>query len=264
MTVYVCGPEFESILCGVYDGWMSRKGHENVRLEIRGDYNEIELFCEYVEVERTEQKVRKVLSAVCSRLSQEIYRQIYTASLSQEPDRADRIYRFLVSAFKHGPKIVDMMQLPEVYEIFRICRNVTNESHQQLEFIRFSQIAGGVLASRIGPKNDVLPLLSPHFADRLPEENWIIYDENRRKASVHPAGKDWFLTDWFSDGEKERAGSDPENWQDWLLASGDEAVYENLWKTFFDAIAIRERKNPACQRGYLPMRFRPYMTEFQL
>ena len=44
MTVYVCGPEFESILCGVYDAWMSRKGHANVRLEIQGTNQDMELF----------------------------------------------------------------------------------------------------------------------------------------------------------------------------------------------------------------------------
>ena len=41
MTVYTCKDSFEGILTGVYDAWMSRKGHDNVRLELKGTYHEI-------------------------------------------------------------------------------------------------------------------------------------------------------------------------------------------------------------------------------
>ncbi len=36
MTVFVCGEEPEDVFCGIYDAWMSRLGHENVRLEPEG------------------------------------------------------------------------------------------------------------------------------------------------------------------------------------------------------------------------------------
>ena len=36
MTVYVCEDSFDGILCGVYDAWMSRKGHDQVCLELEG------------------------------------------------------------------------------------------------------------------------------------------------------------------------------------------------------------------------------------
>ena len=38
--------------------------------------------------------------------------------------------------------------------------------------------------------------------------------------------------------------------------------YEELWRTFCASIAISQRKNPLCQRTHLPLRYRPYMTEF--
>ena len=82
MTIYLCVPDFEGILCGVYDAWMSRKGHDNVRLELKGTYHELELFSEYVESESTHGKARKVINSVCGKLSQEVYKKIYVASLS--------------------------------------------------------------------------------------------------------------------------------------------------------------------------------------
>jgi probable DNA metabolism protein len=220
---------------------------------MKDEENDRELFCEYEEVEASQEKAEKVLSAVRGKLSEQVYHHIYVASLSEDPRRADRIYRFLVSAFHFGPRVCDMLQRPEVYEIFRLCRSVQNESHQLIEFLRFSQTGEAVLVSRIGPKNDVLTMLSPHFADRLPEENWIIYDEKRKKASVHPRGRSWFLMDAEENGSLCAT----------LRCRTDEAEYEELWKQFFNTVAIMERRNPSCQRTHLPLRFRPYMTEFQ-
>lgn len=257
MTVYVCDADFAGILCGVYDAWMSLKGHDCVRLKLRGIWEDMELFCEYVEVETTAEKTGKVIQAVCGKLSQEVYKKIYVASMSQDTDRADKIYRFLVQAFRRGPGILDQLQIPECCEIFNMCRNVYNENHLLVEFLRFSQTAGQILVARIGPKNDVLTLLAPHFADRLPGENWIIYDENREKAAVHPKGKEWILV---THPLREQDGCGI--WQLCLEQETDQQEYEDLWLTFFDTIAIRERKNPVCQRNHLPLRFRPYMTEF--
>ena len=64
-------------------------------------------------------------------------------------------------------------------------------------------------------------------------------------------GRKWLLAELSSD-EMER-----------LQREGTEENWAKLWKTFFTAIAIEERKNPNCQRNNLPLRFRDLMTEFQ-
>jgi len=82
-------------------------------------------------------------------------------------------------------------------------------------------------------------------------ENFIIYDENRRTAIIHRSGYPWVYTnaddfniDSFSEGTKE------------------EIEFSKLWKTFFDTIAIEERKNPRLQRNNIPLRYRGNMLEF--
>lgn len=255
MTVYLCQPYFESMLCAIYAAWDSGKGHENVRIELEGACRDLELFTQYVQVPFSEEKAGKVIRSISRKISAQAYRKVYVSSLSREDERADKIYRFLIRGFIHGAGVLDMIQLPEVYEIFQMCRNVENESHQMTEFIRFSQTGQGVLVSRIRPKNDVLPLLAPFFADRLPMENWMIYDEARGKAAVHPAGEAWLLL---------YGGSQPETWFDGQLDQAtDQAQYEALWKVFHETVAIEARRNSTCQRNHLPLRFRPYMTEFQ-
>jgi len=251
MTIFTCTDSFEGILCGVYDAWMSRLGHANVCLELSGTGN-IRMFAEYRQVEESSEKMEKVIDAILKKAGQEVYEEVYRASLSREEEKADRIYRFLIYALHYGRVILDQIQIPAVYEIFQMNRNVGNEAHHLIEFMRFSQTADGILFGTVGPKNDVIILLAPHFADRLSGENWIIYDELRKKAVVHRADGPWMMVDIPEDGWKER-----------MKDSCDQEEFEQLWKTFHTHIAIKERTNPVCQRGHLPLRYRPYMTEFQ-
>lgn len=250
MTVFICGEQVDDIWCGIYEAWMSRLGHANVRIEPDGLNRE--LFCDYRRVETDLKKAAKVTDSIRSRLSEDIYELVYKAALSQDADRADRIYRFLIYAFHIGPGIIDMLQHPAVFEIFRMNRNLGMEYNHMQGFTRFSQMEEGVLLGRIGPKNDLTVLLANHFADRLSGENWILYDCNRKKAAVHQAGEGWIMVQ-----------ADSAGWQKRLQKATDENEYEVLWKAFCESVAIKERSNPRCQMNMLPLRFRPYMTEFQ-
>ena len=250
-TVYLCEDSVEGILSGVYAAWMSRKGHANVKLGLMDAQDTMELFCQYAEVPADAVNAGKVVQAIREKISEEAYMAVYKAALSKEADRADRIYRFLIYGFHIGANIVHMIQIPEVYEIFRICRHMDNEIHLLTGFVRFVEMEGGLLVSRIGPKNDVLIFLAPHFSDRLSGENWVLYDENRKKAVLHPAFRPWFLVDLISS-----------EWENRLNKAEEEDEYEQLFKSFRKSISIRERTNPVCQSNHMPLRYRPYMPEF--
>ena len=250
-TVYYCENSVEGILSGVYTAWTSRKGHDNVKLKIMGTEDTMELFCQYEEVKIDSVKAGKVVKAMKENISKEAYSLVYKSALSKDPDRADKIYRFLIYGFHIGSSIIDMLQLPEVYEIFQMCRHIDNETHLLTGFVRFIEMEGELLVSRIGPKNDVVVLLAPHFADRLSGENWVIYDENRKKAVLHPANRPWYLLDLIS----------PE-WESKLKKASEEDEYEELFKCFRKSISIKERENPVCQQNHMPLRYRPYMPEF--
>lgn len=250
-TVFLCGEEFEDIMCGVYDAWTSRLGHDKVRLESRRTWQP-RLFVQYRQVDTDQEKAAKVVTAIRERISEEAYQMVYEASLSMREDRGDKIYRFLIPGFRYRAKVVDMLQVPAVFEVFEMCRHLKNEAHLLTGFVRFSQTEGEMLISFIGPKNDVLVLVARHFADRLSGENWIIYDEKRKKAAVHKKGQGWMVVRDGSGRLEERLK---------CVIQGD--IYEDLWKCFFKSIAISERNNPVCQRSFLPLRYRRYMTEFQ-
>ena len=101
---------------------------------------------------------------------------------------------------------------------------------------------------RIDPR--VLELLAPHFSDRFPNENWMIYDKKRQKVLAHEQGGECTVYIQVVLNTQE---TDP--------VQSDE--YENLWKAFCSHITIPERKNPGLQRQFVPLKFRSNMPEFR-
>lgn len=250
MKVLVCENTPDGIFTAIYDGWAARLPIEQIRFRADGEYN-YELFVEYEYIETDYEKAKKVATSVARKISRSAYEMMYCASLSYEEDKIDVIYRFLKKGFKVGAKIVDMYSDEDVCRIFELQRNVKNEAHASREFLRFHDSEYGILMAKLNPKNQVLPLMTDHFADRFPEEHFIIIDEVHGMASFHERGKNWYLAP-ITEEAIDRIWSTRENGE-----------YIGLWKTFFHTIAIKERTNYNCQRNLCALRYRDYMVEFQ-
>lgn len=246
MRIYLCEDSFEGIMTAVYDAWASRLGHDNVRLALDGEYNLV-LFSEYTRVETDMQKAEKVARTL-KKLSWEVFMCVYRAAMSMDGDKADRIYRFIILAVRDGARVLDELHVPAVKDVFAMASKVKTEAHRFLQFIRFRELENGVLFSRIDPKSQVITLVAPHFEDRLPGENWLIYDATHSLAALHVRNAPWLLTREVEMGE--------------MLSSDQQGDYEELWKIFFNTIAIEGRKNPRCQRNMLPVWYRKNMLEF--
>ncbi len=251
MIVFLCQNGFDGILSGVYDIYASRIPLEECRLEFADEY-ETRLFAEYRQVPTNAGNAEKVARKIREFMSEEAYIHLYRASLHKSPERADRILRFIALGLKKGRKIVNMLQEPEVFEIFQMNRYVGREAHALIEFARFERLANGVYYCKIGPENQVLELVADHFTDRFPDMNWVIYDEIHRTAAIHSENRKWLIHKDISDIEI-----------NYLVNRRDTDSYVGLWKIFFEIIAIEERKNEKCQKNMLPLRYRKYMTEFQ-
>ncbi len=253
--IYVCENSIDGIFTAIYQAWSSRYGHANIKIEEKSEgnkYSNIELFSEYLMVDTEPLLAEKVSKAIKEKLSSEVFEMVCRVALSDFEGKADLIYRFLILGFATGNSILEHMSDVVVNQMFRINKNVSNEAHHLLGFIRFSEQKNGLLISMIHPKNNVLTLVTPHFADRLPNEKFMIYDENRKLATFHIPGNSWVIAQV------------PELDQKIMEEVPDyEDEYRALWKTFFDHIAIKERTNPKLQRNNLPLRFRNDITEFR-
>ncbi|TAH68894.1 MAG: DNA metabolism protein [Anaerolineaceae bacterium] len=252
LKIFLCDNSIDGIFTAIYQAWSSGYGHSNIKIEEqceKNSYSNIELFSEYIIVETNFDQAVKVSNSIKTKISLEAYEMTCRVALSDYQGKGDLIYRFLILGFHIGKNIVSHLSNEVVNRVFKLNRYVSGEAHHLLGFIRFSEQENKILTSIIHPKNNVLSLVTPHFADRLPNERFVIFDGNRNVCSLHLPEKSWIIIEIPS-----------MNLNDYDILIDDE--YESLWKTFFDNIAIKERINPKLQRNNLPIRFRKDMTEF--
>lgn len=254
IKVFLCENSIDGIFTAIYQAWSSGYGHANVKIEekwVKNNYTNIELFSDYIQVETDFDKAKKVSRSIKNKISMEAYEMVCRVALSNYQGKGDLIYRFLILGFHVGSSIVNHLSDKIVNKVYKLNRCVSNEVHHFLGFVRFSEQKNNILISVIHPKNNVLSLIVPHFVDRLPLEKFAIVDKNRNVCALHVPYKPWVLVD-----APPTESIEP----NYAINKYDE--YKDLWKIFFDSIAIKEKINPKLQRNNIPLRFRDDMPEF--
>lgn len=252
-TIYLCENSLEGILTAVYNAFADQNEHENNKIQISEGMYHQELFATYVSVETDFEKAVKVARTLQNKVSATVYELIQKTAVSYNMDKADAIYRVIILALKMGNRVIDYLTEPNVQFLMELERNMQNELQRELQFLRFEELASGVLFAKINPKNALLPYLAEHFSDRFSGEDWVIADTVHRGVLIHEKNKGCSL-----------ANMEDVDFDALILQySEGEELWQKLWKKFVDAIAIKERINPELQRQMLPLRFRKYMRELQ-
>ena len=163
-----------------------------------------------------------------------------------DPGKDLTLLRFVRLCFAQGPRAAQMLGDPDAAAAFALERVVDNEACRLIEFIRFEE-RDGMLGAVIHPKHRILPLLRGHFCSRLPDESFLIYDAAHGTALLHRDGQVRYLT-----MERYIPGTD-ETELDW----------QRMWKRFFKALTIEQRRDEKAQMSHVPKRFWQDMCEMQ-
>ena len=248
----ICEDSLEGIFTAVYDAYALREGHEHIHIQVGEDEN-YRLFAVYLHSIADSGKTEKVIRTLKNRLGEEVYLTLCQAAASCEPDRGEAVYRTVVDGItdRHGRRTMENLRNPYVARCFALARRTANEAHHEIEFLRFGELERGALYVVIGPENNVLPFVMPHFADRLSVENFVIRDEGRDLFGVHPAGRPWYLVSGLEEFTEEN-----------FAWSEGEECYRELFRLFCGTTGVRERENRKLQRQMFPLRFRDYAVEF--
>ena len=156
------------------------------------------------------------------------------------------LLRFARLCFDRGPGAARMLGDADAAAAFALERAVTSEAHRYVEFLRFEE-RDGMLGAVIHPKHFVLPLLRGHFCSRLPDEDFLIFDATHGTALLRRSGQVQYLA-------MERYAPGPDE---------AEESWQALWKRFFRALTIEERRNERAQATHVFKRFWPDMCEMQ-
>ena len=229
MKVFTCKDRLEDIMTCIYDAWSEalQIGHDQIQLKKEPIFQQT-IFDEYIHVDQDTSKAEKVIRSIRRDISDEAYLDIYLATLSAEEDALQAIYNFLRVGFSMGGNALKQYANPHVMRILELRRKVSNESHHFREFTRFEKLnSSNVYVSHLEPKSDVIMLVGRHFANRMPSEQWMIIDDNRKTACVHP-----------KDGENYLRYLTDEEFQTLRKTEEYKDEYTDMWKTFFHAIVI--------------------------
>ncbi len=253
MVVYQCEDSLEGIFTAIYNIYEDKRNHGETIISLT---EELFLFAEYVEVHTDCKKAVKVIRTLERKFGEEDYLWLCFALASEDESKAQAVYQTVVQGLSRDANqghLFDNLACNDVNKAFALGRGASRECEHLKGFLRFQELEGGILYSKIAPKNNILTFLMPHFADRLPIENFMIYDENRGILGLHPTGRPWYLV---------QGAEEPKEAEQFAL-SEKEREYQELFRYFCRKIAIGERKNLELQRNMLPLRFREYMVEFE-
>ena len=257
--IYVCEDSLTGIFSGIYEVWKRKMTAEEAGLEV-GDSFERRLFCEYIFCKAEERKALAVIRMIQKNLGVDVYEKISYALLSADRRKAEMVFRAMLEAKKLSRKdrLMEHLGNEAVRAVFGMYRQVANEAHHYKGFVRFRELKNKTLFAKIEPKHAVLPCIAEHFADRFPQENWVIYDKTHEVCLIHENGKRYYFLQQYM-CMKGDSGS-AQN-----IAGGfseEEMDYEALWKEFVQSISVAERENRALQNQNLPLRFRTNLVEF--
>ena len=189
-----------------------------------------------------------IIEQISKSFGKYIIKNMYYVFLSEEDNKELRLYYFFRNTIKYRHKIMYYRNLKCVSEVLRISGYVMHENHKMKGFLRFKELSGNILYAEMEPTNDILFLLSCHFASRLKNEFWLIKDNKRKIISIYDKKQFIIIKE--------------EDFQ--LLTkeeSKEEKNIESLWCAFYKTIGIKERANYNCRRNFMPKKYWKYITE---
>ena len=246
----------DGLLTAVFDAFSLKEQPE--QLLAKGDA--LPLFCDHTySVTTDDEKARRVWTGLEKHLSHEAVRLISVSWLSELSELSTPLFQYVCKVFRQGD-ISKNFADSDVLTVTNIARRVLHEQLRMKQFIRFQKAKDGTYLAVVSPDHNVLPIIIDHFQDRFNDQPWLIYDAKRHYGFYYDGQTAIRIT--FED-----EASVPFNLSDGKLnedvLSSDDQLLQNLWRTYFKAICIKEHMNPRKQLQDMPRRYWKYMTEKQ-
>ena len=243
-VVYYYDGSYDGFLCCVFESFSEKKQPAAIFDMYAAD--QLSLFgAKQIETDR--KLADRVRISIPDKMGLEAQDLLEKAFLTCLPEKELCMLRFMRLGYKIGRSILSRMTEPAVDTLLKAVKHLEREAHLYLGFVRFSE-CGGVLISEIEPKNNILPVIAPHFLNRFSGEDFMIFDRTNRVALMYKDGEHVFV-------HADRIELPPE--------SPEELEYRAMWRTFYDTIGIEGRRNESCRRTHMPKRYWRQMTEVQ-
>lgn len=255
-TIFLFDNTFEGLLTSVFEAYSRRTFPD--KLLVEGEslplfYNEV------FTVVTDGRKAERVWRGLQKKLSAMALRCVFQCWLAEEPETPMLLFRFIRKAIDAPLSIETNFADPDVLEFSRMWKRVDWERLRLLQFVRFQKASDGTYFAAVEPEKNALPLVTSHFQDRFGDQRWLLYDVGRAYGFYYDC-KDVRLVTFHEDSRMAHLMTGK---LDDSLMDKDEKLFQQLWKTYFKSICIKERWNPRKHRQDMPVRYWKYLTEKQ-
>jgi probable DNA metabolism protein len=289
MQVYVFDNTLDGLLTAVFDSFFRKQ--QNVTLLAEGE--QLPLFAdEPHHVVTDSEKAARVWKGLEKHLSKDGLHMITISWLSEERALNQPLFNFICKVFKPHPltpsprgeggafgragSLNTLLSLErnasdeDVLAVRNTCRRVLHEQLRMKQFIRFQKAKDGTYLGVVSPDHNVLPLIIDHFSDRFNDQPWLIYDAKRHYGYYYSLTPNPSPKSEGSNYKVIRVTFEDETIVPFDLSNGkmdadilsdNDQLFQDLWRTYFKAICIKERMNPKKQLSDMPRRYWKYMTE---
>lgn len=255
MTIFIYDHTFDGLLTCLFEAY-NRKVFPDL-LCIEGEPLPL-FYDETISIVTDKEKYNRVWKGLQKKLSATALTNLTYGWLSELPDIDQLLFRYMKKVFDAPTSIETNFADTDVLELSKVWKKMNNERHRLLQFVRFQKASDGTFFAPVEPLYNVLPLTIPHFKDRFADQPWLIYDIKRKYGFYYDKKTVEEIT--FSDDLQTHLTTGILNKE---LMDKDEQLFQELWKTYFNAICIKERLNPRKHKQDMPVRYWKLLTEKQ-
>ncbi len=266
MIVFRYDKTFEGLLTAVFDAYVRRMFPDALLPE--GEPAPL-FTTEDHKVVTDPEKSGRVWRGLEARLPKDVCNMLFFGWLSEESGVDMMLARYIRRVFDSDKNVSTDFSDPDILRIKQLAQKVSHEREHLMQFTRFqkgndtpddpaagSHGAGATYFAPVSPRYNALPLAIPWFRDRFRDQKWLIYDIKRRYGFYYDLET---VTEITMEDDAHLLGGR----LDEAMMAEDEKLFQSLWKSYFDSMAIKERINPRLQRQHMPRRFWHLLTEKQ-
>lgn len=239
--IYLYDGSFDGVMSGIFDAFSTK---EEVALIRGGKAENLSLFDTRWIITDVDKSLR--VQRGLEKLEPGTSLRMYRAWITEKSGVEDAMLRACRLGFSKKCNPFCLRQEAAVQLLNNLSLKVGREVERMLQFVRFVRVGENLYGADVRTDYPVLPMVGNHFHKRFARQNFFIRDQERLQAIV----------------------STPEHWQVVTLPEAGpplprDGEVEQLWRTFFDTVAIPGRLNHRLQQQFVPLKYRTYLTEFQ-
>lgn len=252
MNIFIYDQTFEGLLTAIYDSFELKITPDKI---VSTKSFQDDLFAVKHIISTDSDKFESIWNKIKENSNEENCQRIFKSYLSELIDIELVIYNYIKLIIETPYNIEVNFSDERVIKLNNIQKKVGREAQRVLMFVRFQKTVDDIYYASFDPKYNVIPLTIAHFRNRFADQKWVIFDTRRKYGYYYDLYDVREITIGKQKVNMKSGKVDNE------ILHISEKLFQKLWKSYYDTINIKERKNLKVHMQFLPKRFWKFLPE---